>query len=288
MGVPAGNIQVALSNYPVGMPLDGTGVTVTQAGTIAGMTAAVNAVVNSITPQLESGESCTLYLITSDHGGGLKMDNRLRVPAGGRLGRLIFPAAVNVQWPRNAGGLVDGAAGDTSPNDEGDNVNEANYGLRARLPDGSVIGIRPDIDRDGTVSVANIDETLRAFDGWFRDDAFAALFAGLPAPSDNFGFYVLMEQCFSGGFLDELKDPASPIVTNIATAAAETETSKAADTEGPYDEFLFHFLSALAGQNPYGVAVNADTNRDGRVTWQEAFEYTRPPRDNRNETPQFR
>ena len=80
---------------------------------------------------------------------------------------------------------------------------------------------------------------------------------------------VVMEQCFSGNFIPQISG------TNrvIMTACSANEVSHGCDTEGPYDEFVYHFMSAVNFQTPTGTAVDADTNDDGSVSMVEAFNY---------------
>jgi hypothetical protein len=84
---------------------------------------------------------------------------------------------------------------------------------------------------------------------------------------------ILMEQCFSGGFIGELSD--SNIVT--MTACSNIELSWGCDnypnTEGHYDEFIYHFQSALNWAIPQGTHVDADTDNNGYISMLEAFNY---------------
>lgn len=79
---------------------------------------------------------------------------------------------------------------------------------------------------------------------------------------------ICLNQCYSGGFISSLQ--ASNRV--ITTACTFNQMSKAT-SNGLYDEFPFHWISALAGRTPYGVTVNADSNSDGIVSTKEAFDY---------------
>lgn len=53
-----------------------------------------------------------------------------------------------------------------------------------------------------------------------------------------------------------------------------------------YNEFVYHWTAAVAGQDPYGNVVNADYNSDGFISMQEAFSYAES-HDARPETPQY-
>lgn len=58
---------------------------------------------------------------------------------------------------------------------------------------------------------------------------------------------VVLGQCFAGGFVDDLKADNRIIMT----ACAADESSYAMEKH-PFDEFLYHFSSALYGSDPYG------------------------------------
>ena len=87
--------------------------------------------------------------------------------------------------------------------------------------------------------------------------------------------------CHSGGFIEELRRGNRV----IATSCAENEQSWAC-TDRPYDEFVFHWICAVAGHDPEGNAINADTDDDGYVSMAEAFDYA-CQHDCREETPQY-
>lgn len=92
---------------------------------------------------------------------------------------------------------------------------------------------------------------------------------------------VLMGQCYSGGFIDNLM--RSGLV--IATACRGDEQSWVSP-DRPYDEFVYHWTCAVNGADENGTMVNADTNGDELVSMAEAFEYARS-HDRVNETPQY-
>ncbi|WP_299258953.1 C13 family peptidase [uncultured Aquimarina sp.] len=92
---------------------------------------------------------------------------------------------------------------------------------------------------------------------------------------------IVMEQCNSGGFIDDLSGPNRV----IATAARHDELSWAGPTINT-DEFVYYWTSAMNEALPSGTVVNSDTNTDGVVTKREAFDYAET-NDTRPETPQF-
>ena len=98
-----------------------------------------------------------------------------------------------------------------------------------------------------------------------QDTQFATEVNKINAKSIN----IVMEQCHSGGFIDNLAGNNRV----IATACLASESSYAMPPNYAYDEFVFHWISAVAGQTPLGVTVNADTNNDGFISAQEAFSY---------------
>ncbi len=129
------------------------------------------------------------------------------------------------------------------------------------------------------------DATLYLWGEWIRDDEFANLTKGIKAKN---AIYV-MEQCYSGGMMDYLLQaqtyPCGHPEVCVMTAARYNEPSWAADTEGNYDEYVYHWTAAVYGQTPTGTPVNADANGDGKVSMREAHDYART-QDSRNEHPQ--
>lgn len=117
-----------------------------------------------------------------------------------------------------------------------------------------------------------------------RDDEFGALTQDIRA---KHAIYV-MEQCYSGGMMDDILTAQTYPCNNprvcVMTAARHDEVSWSADTEGTYDEYVYHWTSAVYGQTPGGTAVNADSNNDGKVSMKEAHEYAKA-QDSRNEHP---
>ncbi|CAM1363455.1 conserved exported hypothetical protein [Tenacibaculum litopenaei] len=92
---------------------------------------------------------------------------------------------------------------------------------------------------------------------------------------------IVMEQCNSGGFIDDLSAPNRV----IATAAKHTELSWAGPTINT-DEFVYYWTSAVNEALPNGTAVVSDSNGDTVVSMREAFLYAET-NDSQNETPQY-
>ena len=95
---------------------------------------------------------------------------------------------------------------------------------------------------------------------------------------------IVMEQCVSGKFIQHIN------ATNrvILTACSDGESSYGCDTEGQWDEFVYHFMSALIGfKLPGGLGdANADYWADGKISMREAFIYA-AVHDSREETPLY-
>jgi hypothetical protein len=128
------------------------------------------------------------------------------------------------------------------------------------------------------------DAYLWLWNEYIRDDELAALSKNIKCSE---AIYV-MEQCFSGGMMDDLLKaqtyPCSNPKVCVMTAARHDEVSYAADSEGQYDEYIYHWTSAVYGKTPTGTPVNADTNGDSVVSMSEAHDYAKN-KDSRNEHP---
>ncbi len=100
---------------------------------------------------------------------------------------------------------------------------------------------------------------------------------------------VFMQQCFSGGFIDPLKNAK----TFISTAARPDQVAYPADTENetfggrPYShgEYNYWITSALNRLTPTGAGVNADANADAWVSMAEMHAWEAAHKST-SETPQ--
>lgn len=91
---------------------------------------------------------------------------------------------------------------------------------------------------------------------------------------------AVMEQCFSGGMIYDLRGPNRV----ICTAANEVELSYGGAV---YDDFVMLFASALIGIHQLtSDPVDADENNDGKVSIYEAFRWA-TTNDTRPEHPQY-
>ncbi len=80
---------------------------------------------------------------------------------------------------------------------------------------------------------------------------------------------IVMGQCFSGGFIDNLQG-ANRI---ISTACTGSQSSWGNSALG-YDYFVYNWTAAINEKTPSSVSVVADVNDDGFVTMNEAFNYS--------------
>ena len=93
-----------------------------------------------------------------------------------------------------------------------------------------------------------------------------------------------MEQCVSGKFIQYISAQNRVILT----ACKNDESSYSADTEGNWDEFVYHFMCALVSfaWNSDGSTVDADFNNDQLISMREAFIWA-AAMDSRPETPWY-
>lgn len=95
---------------------------------------------------------------------------------------------------------------------------------------------------------------------------------------------ILMEQCVSGKFIPYLT------ATNrvVMTACGDEDPSYSCDTEGSWNEFVYHFMCAIYQLHLNGdtTPIWADVNDDGKISMAEAFGYA-ATMDSRDETPLY-
>ncbi|MHB0997613.1 MAG: C13 family peptidase [Armatimonadota bacterium] len=127
---------------------------------------------------------------------------------------------------------------------------------------------------------------LCLMDGWLKDSDFAAKLNAVPYEKRM----IFMQQCRSGGFMDELQNNK----TFISTACRWDQNAYVADTEAElynnvwytHGEYNYYIISALDGNLPTGAAVNADTTNDNRICVREAHNWN-VNHENRSEVPQY-
>lgn len=101
---------------------------------------------------------------------------------------------------------------------------------------------------------------------------------------------IFMQQCRSGGFIDNLRNTK----TFISTASRSFENAHAADTENEsyggvtywHGEYNYHILCAFSKMTPAGNPINADTTGNGKVSAVEAHNWN-VTHENLPEVPQM-
>lgn len=203
-------------------------------------------VFDEVRAKMAHTESNTLLIFTTDHGAGFwTTDPYEEYLRGGRI--------------------------DTNGDEPfTDYIHESDYGK--------------DFNGDGQIdSGIRFDQGLYLWNETIMyDDEFADLLTPLEGHYQN--LIVVMTQCFSGGFINDLSH-ANRI---ILTSCSSLEPAWAADSEGPlnYNEFFYHFFSAINRRTPEGRFVDADTDDNGLISILEAFNYA-SNHDSRHETPLY-
>lgn len=139
-----------------------------------------------------------------------------------------------------------------------------------------------DFDNDEFSSYNNGDEAIFYYDqsGRIEDDELADMINDL-----NFGrMLAILEPCFAGGLLPDLMGPNRVMVS----ASREDQVSWGGykNYGNSYDDFIYLFTAALAGQHADGTSVDADADNNGKVSVAEAFEWARVE-DTADEVPQI-
>lgn len=94
---------------------------------------------------------------------------------------------------------------------------------------------------------------------------------------------ILLGQCYAGAFVEEF-DKLNSLQGLIITAACAAGQMSWSCKDRPYDEFVYHWICAIAQHDEQGLPVDSDLDSDGHVTMQEAYDYARQ-HDRRPETP---
>lgn len=108
-----------------------------------------------------------------------------------------------------------------------------------------------------------------------------------------------MQQCFSGGFIDDLADDKNIIITACSATELASRADSVSRNGSPlpenelgnhHGEFDFHIMNAVRGTAIYPYnnppVVDADENDDGGVSMSEAWTYLYD-HESQEETPQF-
>lgn len=93
---------------------------------------------------------------------------------------------------------------------------------------------------------------------------------------------AVLGQCFSGGFVEELTNVGCVVAT-----ASESDKSSYSCRDIPYDEFVYHWTSAINGEDAFGKLVSSDVDNNNKVTMEEAFMYAKQ-KDRAPEHPQYK
>lgn len=115
---------------------------------------------------------------------------------------------------------------------------------------------------------------LNLWNGTLDDDIFKGYMDTFSAMS----VHVVMEQCFSGGFLEEVINAGAAQPRTFASAANASESSWAGATFPEYDEYVYYWTGAVHGSVPPTTSLpggalpgNPDMNSDGSVSMYEAY-----------------
>ena len=81
---------------------------------------------------------------------------------------------------------------------------------------------------------------------------------------------IVMGQCYSGGFVEPLRAD-----NRLVMAACSADDLSYGCEDLPFDEFVYHWTSAVNGVTAFGDKISADGNADGNVSLGEAYTYTR-------------
>ena len=123
---------------------------------------------------------------------------------------------------------------------------------------------------------------LGLIDVWIRDDYYANLVNQINAGKRVFW----MQQCFSGGFIDDLVNDKNIIITACSATELASRADNVSRNGSPlpenelgnhHGEFDFHIMNSVRGTAIYPYnnppVVDADDNQDGGVSMSEAWTY---------------
>ncbi len=119
------------------------------------------------------------------------------------------------------------------------------------------------------------ESTIYTMDGEIKAGEFAKLLNGVKAEK----VLSLFAQCFSGGFVRGVTAKG-----RVAMAASRNDEESWSSPDYHWDEWLYQVISAFAYQTHQGKLVDADQNRDGKISALEAFTYS-VAKDRRPESP---
>lgn len=180
---------------------------------------------------------------------------------------------------------------ESSPLDlDSDGTNDIQYSATLSNIQTVLNSLSTELEEDDQLFVFVIDhggstdnETNSYINLWGSEKLFDYTLAGWLTPFINnyVNVNVVLGQCFSGGFIDNLTKAGCV----VATACSGSEYSWSC-SDRPYDEFVYQWTSAINKANTFGTAISSDTDNNGRVTMGEAFAYAKK-NDRANESPQY-
>ncbi len=120
--------------------------------------------------------------------------------------------------------------------------------------------------------------------GQYYNANFADKLAELPQYKN---LIVMLEQCHSGGFNASILSHSTADAISVASAATEFENSYVT-ADGNWDPFARDWIAAQADHTPFGGAlgIDPDTNGDGEIQAEEAYDYANAVKDPRD-TPNY-
>ncbi len=129
----------------------------------------------------------------------------------------------------------------------------------------------------GNIAKSNYDEApeviLNLWNGTLDDDTFEDYMDSFSALS----IHVVMEQCYSGGFLHEVINDNATQPRTFASAANAYESSWAGASYPEYNEYVYYWTGSVHGSVPPTSSLpggalpgNPDMNSDGNVSIYEA------------------
>ena len=106
---------------------------------------------------------------------------------------------------------------------------------------------------------------------------------------------AVFDECYGGGFVDKMTPYARRAACSGSSAKQPSNYAwgprpSAQWPSNNYVAFTYHWICAMAGADPEGNPVNADTNGDGHVSFEEAYQYAKTNDEfavSKSETPQY-
>ncbi|KGL54573.1 hypothetical protein HQ50_08720 [Porphyromonas sp. COT-052 OH4946] len=120
-------------------------------------------------------------------------------------------------------------------------------------------------DQDGESSIVlwmeNEEPALEDIPSFFLQDY---ELKEMLAPINVASMVVVMGQCFSGGFVDDLQGENRIIMT-----ASSSSQATHANADNMYEGFLYNWMESIAQMSPYGNFASTDLNNDGVISMEE-------------------